>query len=157
MQFSFDIASTPTNPIATPQQPVTDSVPELLRLILDQQRDQLTQILDIQKEHLNYVRTQALDSLSRWRNLLARWQKDHPEFSEHCKKAYPAMEKVYVQMIVGMVDELAQQDEDAMESDFAVQEFLDRYGMRLSQMSHLLSIVGPLSEAAHQNEGAKQP
>jgi hypothetical protein len=105
---------------------------------------------------LNHVRAQAQDSLSRWRNLLARWQKDHPEFCEHCKKAYPAMEKVYVQLIVAMVEELAQQDDDALESDFAVQEFLDRFGMRLSQLSHLLSIVGPLSEAAHQNETAKQ-
>src|ERR1700733_10035736 len=116
MQFQFDVATSTANPIQAPQQPTGDSVPDLMRLLLEQQRD-----------HLNHVRAQAQDSLSRWRNLLSRWQKDHPEFSEHCKKAYPSMEKIYVQLIVSMVEELAHQDDDAMESDFAVQEFLDRY------------------------------
>jgi hypothetical protein len=96
------------------------------------------------------------DSLSRWRNLLTRWQKEHPEFAEHCKKAYPAMERTYVQLLVNMVEELARQDNEALDNDFAVQDFLDRYGMRIGQLSHLLSIIGPLSEAAHQNEASKQ-
>jgi hypothetical protein len=95
--------------------------------------------------------------LTRWRNLLARWQKDHPEFAERCKKAYPAMEKIYVQLLVNLVDDLALQEDDAYESEFAIQEFLDKYGMRVGQLSHLLSIVGPLSEAAHQTEANKQP
>jgi hypothetical protein len=49
MQFSFDIASSTANPIQAPQQQTSDSVPELLRLILEQQREQLNQILEIQK------------------------------------------------------------------------------------------------------------
>src|ERR1043165_7989407 len=110
MQFQFDVASTTPNPPATPQQPPSDSVSDLLRQILEQQRDQLNQILEVQKEHLNHVRALSQDSLSRWRNLLARWQKDHPEFAEHCKKAYPAMEKIYVQLLVNMVEELSGQD-----------------------------------------------
>ncbi len=51
-------------------------------------------------------------------------------------------------MLVGMVEELAEHGEDALDNDFSVQEFLDRYGMRVGQLSHLLSVVGPLAEAA---------
>lgn len=156
MQFQFDIASSTTNTPATPHQPTTESIPELLRLILEQQRDQLNMILDVQKEHLNHVRAMAQDSLSRWRHLLSRWQEDHPEFADQCKKAYPTMEKIYVQLLVNMAQELSEAEDDSYESEFAIQEFLDRYGMRLGQLSHLLSIIGPLSEAAHQNESAKQ-
>jgi transketolase len=153
MQFQFDIASSCVN---TPKpQPTTDSVPELLKYLLEQQHNQLNQIVELQKEHLNYVRTQAQDAQTRWRNLLARWQQEHPEFAESCKKAYPSMEKAYVQLLVNMVEEVAQQ-EDSLDTDFTIQEFLDRYGMRVGQLSHLLSIVGPLSEAAHQNEANKQ-
>ena len=155
MQFQFDVTNSSTTPLVRPT-PTTESVPELLKLILEQQRDQLNQILEIQKEHLNHVRTIAQDSQARWRNLLARWQEDHPGFAEQCKKAYPAMERSYVQMLANMVEEVASEDNDSLDSDFAVQEFLDRYGMRVGQMSHLLSIVGPLSEAAQQNEPNKQ-
>ncbi len=155
MQFQFDIASMiPVQP-ATPQAQTHETIPDLLHQILEQQRDLLNQILETHKEQLNQVRAQAQDSLARWRNLLARWQNDHPDFAEQCKKAYPAMEKTYVQLLVNMVEELSQQEDDALETDFAVQEFLDRYGMRIGQLSHLLSIVGPLSEAAQQNEANK--
>ena len=47
--------------------------------------------------------------------------------------------------------------DNALDNEFAVQEFLDRYGMKLGQLGHILSVIGPLSEAAHQNEASKQP
>jgi hypothetical protein len=156
MQFQFDIASTSKIPPAVPQPTTPETVPDLLRQILDTQRDQLTKILEVQQEHLNHVRTAAQDNVSRWRNLLARWQAEHPEFAEHCKKAYPLMEKSYVQLLVSMVEEVANLGDEALDNEFAVQEFLDRYGMKIGQLSHLLSIIGPLSEAAQQNEASKQ-
>lgn len=156
MQFQFDIASTSSTPPPQPQPQGPEAVPILLYQILELQRDQLKQILDVQKEHLNHARATSHDNLARWRNLLARWEKDHPEFAEHCKKAYPLMEKAYVQMLAHLVEELTQQEDDALDSDFAIQEFLDRYGQKVGQLSHLLGIIGPLSEAAQQNEAAKQ-
>jgi hypothetical protein len=94
----------------------------------------------------------AQDAQARWRNLLARWQSQHPEFANFCRQAYPLLEKAYVGMLDGMADELTQQGDEALENDFSVQEFLDRYGMRVGQLSHLLSVVGPLAEAASQND-----
>ena len=98
----------------------------------------------------------AQDNLGRWRQLLGRWQNEYPEFAGQCKKAYTAMEKAYVQVLARMVEELSAQDDDAFDSEFAVQEFIDRYGMKVGQLSHLMSIVGPLSEAAHQQEEASK-
>jgi transketolase len=157
MQFQFDVASSSKTPPLNVQPPTAETVPELLRQILEVQRDQLTQILEVQKEHLNHARATAQDNLSRWRQLLTRWQDEYPEFAEHCKKAYPLMEKSFMQMLSNMVEELAQQGDESLDSEFAVQEFLDRYGMKLGQLSHLMSIVGPLSEAANQIEASKQP
>ena len=54
--------------------------------------------------------------------------------------------------LVGMADELADQGDDALDNDFSVQDFLDRYGMRIGQLSHILSVIGPLAEAAGQTE-----
>ena len=150
MQFQFDIASN-TTPPAPVQQP-TESVPELLRQILDVQREHLAQLVEVQREQLAQTRAAAQDAMARWKNLLARWQKEFPEFSGHCKQAYPLLEKIYVHMLVGMVEDLAEQGEDGYDTEFAVQDFLDKYGMRLGQLSHLLTIVGPLAEAASQGE-----
>ncbi len=157
MQFQFDIASSTGKPPTQPPPPVAETVPELLRQILEQQRGQLQQILEVQIEHLNHARAAAQDNLARWRQLLGRWQTDHPDFAGNCKTAYPVLEKAYVHLLEKMAQELVEADEDAFDSEFAIQEFIDRYGMKVGQLSHMLSIVGPLSEAAHQlDEIAKQ-
>lgn len=159
MQFQFDIATTNAAPPVVPQQP-GDLTVELLRQLIElqrdsanQQREALAQILAVQQEHLNQVRAAAQDAQARWRNLLARWQEQHPEFANFCRQAYPILEKAYVGMLDGMADELTQQGDEALENDFSVQEFLDRYGMRIGQLSHLLSVIGPLAEAATQGDG----
>jgi len=157
MQFQFDLTSANNAPPVVPQQPLDAA--ELLRQLLElqrdaaaQQRDAYAQLLAVQTEHLNHVRAAAQDAQARWKNLLTRWQNLHPEFSNQCKQSYPLLEKAYVGLLVGMVEELAQQGDDALENDFSVQEFIDRYGMRIGQLSHLLSVLGPLAEAAGQAE-----
>jgi hypothetical protein len=158
MQFQFDFASANATPPVVPQQSgdaAVDLLRQLVELMRDnavQQRETLAQILAVQQEHLNQVRAAAQDAQARWRNLLARWQSQHPEFANFCRQAYPLLEKAYVGMLDGMADELTQQGDEALENDFSVQEFLDRYGMRVGQLSHLLSVVGPLAEAASQND-----
>jgi hypothetical protein len=159
MQFQFDTASASRKPPAVPQPTPAEATTDLLRQLIElerenstQQREMLAQLLAVQQEHLNHARTTAQDALGRWRNLLSRWQSQHPEFANQCRQTYPLLEKAYVAMLVGMVEEISQQGEDALENDFSVQEFLDRYGMRIGQLSHLLSVLGPLAEAASQAE-----
>jgi hypothetical protein len=152
MQFQFDVATNNAAPPPAPQQPSAETVPDLLRQMLELQREQLNQLVELQREQLNQARAAAQDSLARWRNLLTRWQKELPDFSVNCKQAYPLLEKAYVHILSGLVDELSGQGDDALDNEFAVQEFLDRYGMRLGQLSHILSVIGPLAEAANQGE-----
>ena len=157
MQFQFDIASTAATPPKQPvPSPTTESVPELLRQMMEMQREGFSQMLELQREHLNHVRIVAQENQARWRHLLGRWEKDHPEFADSCKTAYPLMEKSYVQMLANIVEEIAEAGDDALDTEFSVQEFLDRYGMKVGQLSHLLGIIGPLSEAAQQADAAKQ-
>jgi hypothetical protein len=154
MQFQFDVASGGTGVIRPPQ---PQSVMEVMQQLVDlhhHQFNQMNQLLELQREHLNHVRTVAQENLARWRNLLARWKDDQPELAEHCKTAYPLVERAYVQLLAGVVREVAELGDDALDNDFSLQEFLDRYGQKVGQLSHLLSIIGPLSEAAQQNEAA---
>ncbi|HWY88908.1 MAG TPA: hypothetical protein VNX28_19500 [Gemmataceae bacterium] len=156
MQFQFDVVSTtPATPAAPPQPGEVNA--ELLRQILDLQREQLGQILQVQRDHLALAKSMAQDNNARWRTLLGRWQKDLPGLMDHCKEAYPTLERAYVHMIAAMVEEVSDKDEDDLDNEFAIQDFLDRYGMRLGQLGHMVHVIGSLAEAANQNEAAAAP
>jgi hypothetical protein len=154
MQFQFDITTAQQpKPIAAPGGP--EAVPELLRQLLDLQRDGFTQMLEVQREHLAHARQIHQENLQRWRNLLGRWEKEFPDLAGNCKQVYPMLERAYLSMVTNLVQDLLDQGEEGFESDFALQDFLDRHGMRVGQLVHLLSIIGPLSEAgANKNEPA---
>jgi len=156
MQFQFDLtSSTPPRP-APPQLPPAEMVPYLLNQLLDQQRDLLSQLVDVQQQHLNHIRAISQEQIVRWRHVLARTQQQHPAFADSCKRAFPVLEKAYVQMLVNLIEEIADQGEEALETEFEMQEFVDKYGVKVSQLTHVLSVLGPMAEAANQNELARQ-
>jgi hypothetical protein len=139
MNFQIDVTSTanplPVEPPPNPPAAMTEVV-ELLRQLLEVQREQLT---------LQRAAAAAHDMTARWRAFLARWQNEFPDLSEGCRRAIPLLERSYGQMIADLTERLG--DEDALDNDFALQEFLDRYGMRLAQLGTILNLVAPLAEA----------
>ena len=140
----FDIAS--FNPQAAPVNPPDANTPpaELLR-----------QILEVQKQHLAHAQAWAAanDPGARWRALVARWREDFPGLPDTCREVLPTLERAYGAILMSLVEELRQQGHDALDNEFALQDFLDRYGMRLGQLGNILNLVAPLSEAAPpQNE-----
>ena len=138
MNFQIDVTSTlPTAPPEPSLAPQPAETVEVLR-----------QILDVQREQLAYQKAaaQAHDMTSRWRSFLQRWKDDFPGLSEACKKALPSLERSYGQLIVELTDHI-NVEEDELANDFALQEFLDRYGMRLAQLGTILNLVGPLADA----------
>lgn len=146
MQFQIDVTSTsparPADPAAGP------TAPEAI--------DLLRQILEVQREQLTYQKAalQAHDTTSRWRNFLSRWKEDFPGLSEACRRALPTLERCYGQLIVELTGSLNEQGADALDNDFALQEFLDRYGMRLAQLGTILNLVGPLADAGSAGESS---
>lgn len=127
--------------VSLPPAPGTASVPAPVEL--------LRQILDVQKEQLSLLKTQvaAQDSGARWRAFLQRWQSEFPGIGQECKDALPFIERAYLSLIRDLTERL-KEDDDGIDNDFALGEFLDRYGMRLGQLGNILSQLGPLADAA---------
>ena len=74
MNFQIDVSScTPTSDTAPPPHAAPSDVAELLR-----------QILEVQREQLAYQRNAAAahDMTARWRAFLSRWQNEFPDLSE---------------------------------------------------------------------------
>ena len=138
MNFQVDVSSSfTTTPV---EKPLPQANPaEML--------DLLRQLLDIQREQLQLARqaAAAADHGARWRSFLSRWQQEFPRLAEGCRASLPKVERAYAQLVSDLVDRLA---DDELDSDFALQEFIDRFGMRLAQMGTILNVIGPLAEAA---------
>src|SRR5260370_34933494 len=107
-------------------------------------------MLEVQREQLAYKKAalQMHDAAARWRSFLARWKEDFPGLSDACRKVLPILERCYGQLIVEQTSNLNDQGNDALDNDFALQEFLDRYGMRLAHAGTILNLVGQRSSAA---------
>jgi hypothetical protein len=143
MQFQFNV--TPMTPPSAPEAPGVPHAEnaELLRQILEVQRQQLT---------LMQASAAAHDAASRWRAFLTRWRGDFPELGESCRLILPVLERTYGALINDLADHLRQNGNAALDNDFALQEFLDRYGMRLAQLGTILNLVAPLAESSSQGE-----
>lgn len=114
----------------------------------------LRQMVELQREQLNLSRAAAAahDSAGRWRAFLSRWQGDFPDLGASCREAMPLLERSYGTLLGELTEQLRQSGGEALDNDFALQEFLDRYGMRLTQLGTLLNLVAPLAEASVQEE-----
>ena len=138
MHFQFEMAQQAQPAAAAPGDPAATSV-ELLRALLEVQHEQL---------QLTKAAAAAHDAGARWRAVLARWPDDFAGLPGACKHVLPLLERAYVDLVAELTDHLKQSDRGTLDNEFALAEFLDRYGMRLNQLGGLLNVVGPLAEVA---------
>jgi hypothetical protein len=145
MNFQIDVSSAvPCPPVEPPA--TSASVSETV--------DLLRQLLEVQREQLAHQRAAAAahDMTARWRAFLTRWQQDFPDLGDSCRKILPQLERCYGQMIHDLTEKL-NEDEHGLDNEFALQEFLDRFGMRLAQLGTILNLVAPLAEAGNPAQG----
>ncbi len=111
--------------------------------------DLLRQVVDLQREQLAVLRAQAAsaDQAARWRGFLARWNGEFPGVGGACKRVLPVVERAYLGLIQDLTDKL-EDDAGGLDTEFALAEFLDRYGVRLAQLGAVLGQLGPLADAA---------
>ena len=112
--------------------------------------DLLRQVLDVQRDQLAVLRQQAAqnDGAARWRAFLARWQDEFPGIGGACKTVLPVVERAYLSLMQELTDRLLDADAEPLENEFVLNEFLDRYGVRLGQLGTVLSQLSPLADAA---------
>ena len=158
--MQFDIYSN-TLPATTGGSGSTDSLTLQMLLgamqqMLDVQKQAFQEIINIQREQLNHARGLHAENLNRWKTVLARWETHYPELPGNCKKVYPIMEKAYLSMLDNLSQDLVDQGQDVFESDFTLQEFIDRNGQKLGQFGHLLGVIGPISEIGNQQQQSNE-
>jgi len=142
MHFQFDMSAARYPTLESP--PASD-VHDLLRQILDVEREQLAQLRAFLGAH---------DGGARWRAFLERWRQQFGDLPQACREAMPILERSYGKLIAELTEQLCQNGNDALDNEFSLQEFLDRYGMRLTQLGTILNLVAPFAEAGSPSESA---
>ena len=141
----------------TPPAPI--QLPELSSLTSHEVTDLLRQSLDAQREQVGIMKAQqaAQDSVARHRAFLGRWAGEFPDIGGACRTVLPHLERAYLAMIKDLSDRLQDEDAGDLQDEFVLNEFLDKYGIRLAQLGNILSQIGPLADAAPPDNAGTPP
>lgn len=149
--FSIDVtaADAANAPAATPPTPtpkgsdVGSALIGLTRQLIEMQNRQnvlLEQLLQINKQVLqasNQANQQRQTELNQWRN-------SHPKLVKSCKNAMESLSQVQIDFLQTLADEVEDQKENLAESEYAFNDFLDRYGPRMAHLNGILQVLGHL-------------
>ena len=141
MHFQFIVAP-PTPALAPPPSPPGDTSSELLRQLLEVQREQLGLMRAVHTESGN---------IARWKNFFSRWQEEFGHLPGALRGTLGKVEHAYLRLMDDVTQHLSDEDGD-IGDDFSLNEFLDRYAMRAAQLGSLLNMLGQMVEAARTEE-----
>ena len=112
--------------------------------------DLLRQLVDLQRQQLDLLKAQLSnqDERVKARGFHNRHAEEFPHLPEACKRVLPAVERAYLGLLSDLTERLSDEEADALGSEFALAEFLDRYGVRLMQLGNILGQVGQLATIA---------
>lgn len=146
MQFQFQVA--PPGQAAPPDPAKDPALVEMTSL--------LGQILEAQKEQTKLLRGLVAmhDPMPRWRGFLERWKEQYPDFGPSAKLGLAALERAYVEVMTDLSEQAREWEDDpvAAENEFLLNEFLDRYAARVTQLNNLMNLIMPLAEIAKSEE-----
>jgi hypothetical protein len=76
---------------------------------------------------------------------LKAWREANPELAVSCRQAAESLAKVHTEFLAGVAREAFENAEDYADSDYALGEFIDRYGPRLAHFNGVLQLFGQLA------------
>jgi hypothetical protein len=144
-----------SNPVIPP---INDPV-ALLHIIanLQSQNNELQrQMLDLQRQHLELTRETvqvAREQRSRQFAELEKWQNSHEFVMEHCRSALGQLEQVHSSLMGDLSNYLDEHHENLLDGDFALSDFVDRFGPKLAHLNTMLAVLRPLTANLKKAEG----
>lgn len=91
-------------------------------------------------ELLNQVSLQQRQRMAE----LKAWKEANPELAASCRQAAESLAKVHTEFLAGIARDAAENAEDFTDSEYALGEFIDRYGPRLAHFNGVLQLFSQL-------------
>ena len=75
---------------------------------------------------------------------LKAWKDANPELARSCRRAAESLAKVHTEFLAGVATEAFDNAENLSDSEYALGEFIDRYGPRLAHFNGVLHLFAQL-------------
>lgn len=76
---------------------------------------------------------------------LHNWKEANPVLARRCRAAAEALSQVQTEFLHNITGEVQDSYENMLDSDFVMNEFVDRYGPRLAHLNGVLQLLSQLS------------
>jgi hypothetical protein len=88
---------------------------------------------------------------------LKAWKEANPELAHSCRQAADSLAKVHTEFLAGIAAEAFENAENYSYSEYALGEFIDRYGPRLAHFNGVLQLFAQLgaSPASPSNQAGE--
>ena len=83
---------------------------------------------------------------------LKAWKEANPDLARSCRRAAESLSKVHTEFLSSLAQEAADNAEDFSDSEYALGEFIDRYGPRLAHFNGVLQLFAQLGAPLPQPE-----
>jgi hypothetical protein len=83
---------------------------------------------------------------------LKAWKESNPELASSCRRAAESLSKVHTEFLGNIAQEAAENAENFTDSEYALGEFIDRYGPRLAHFNGVLQLFAQLGAPLPQPE-----
>ena len=109
------------------------------------------QILQNQAQQLELAREAthiAREQRSRQIGELERWQAGHEQVLDQCRDSLGQLEQVHAALMGELVNHVADNHDNLLDGEYALTDFVDRFGPRLAHLNTMLAVLRPLAIAA---------
>ncbi len=117
----------------------------LLRELVENARKQNDILLEI----LSQVSLQHRQRVAE----LKAWKESNPQLAKSCRQAAESLGRVHTEFLSNIAQEAADNAEDFSDSEYALGEFIDRYGPRLAHFNGVLQLFAQLGAPLPQPPG----
>jgi len=158
--WTYRMEVSPTGQGATPVPPNNGDPVALLNLLVNlqsQSNELQKQSLELQKQQLELAREAAqFTREQRARQIadLERWQHSHDRVLDDCKGALSNLEQVHAALMGELTIYVEENQDNLLDGEFALTDFVDRFGPRLAHLNTMLAVLRPLAAAVKKPDAA---
>ena len=157
--WTYRMEVSPTGQSSTPVVPNLNDPVALLQVLLNlqsQSLDMQRQILETQRQQLELAREAAhvaREQRARQGAELERWQAGHEGLLEHCRQSLGQLEQVHAALMTELIRHVDENHENLVDGEYALTDFVDRFGPRLAHLNTMLAVLRPLAVSLKKSEG----
>ena len=138
----IDVFPTFSPPQPVPVTAVAEHSPQLYGLL-----SELVSVQDRQTALLEELISSITHTQRRRIIELGLWKISNPELAEYCQRAAKKLERIQTDLLSSITEEIVTNADVLLDSEFGLNEFVDRFGTKFLQLNSLLQILTQLGNA----------